>query len=133
MRALRARGKREAPRPHLERALLDPNAAVRYLARASLRSLGAAGSRDIYLRALSTPVDAASIVGALGGLADLGTREDAAVAAAFLRDPRVRVRAEACRTVGVLDSEGFRDALAAMREDPSPKVVREAERAGAHG
>jgi HEAT repeat protein len=123
----------EEARPHLERALLDPNAAVRYLARASLRSLGAVGSREAHLHALGALADAASIVGALGGLADLGTREDAAVAAAFLRDPRVRVRAEACRTVGVLDPEGFRDALVAMRGDPSPRVVREAECAGVHG
>lgn len=132
-RALRARVKREEPRPHLERALLDPNAAVRYLARVSLRALGAVGSRDTYLRALRASPDAASIAGALGGLADLGTREDAAVAAAFLRDPRVRVRAEACRAVGALDRETFRDALAAMRSDPSPRVAREAERVSARG
>ncbi|MDQ7909428.1 hypothetical protein RB614_33385 [Phytohabitans sp. ZYX-F-186] len=124
-RVLRARARRPDGEPYLRRALLDPDARVRYLARAGLRALGHTGSADLYRRTLAgaggTP---ATTVGALAGLADMGTREDAGRVVRFLEHPNARVRGEAWRALAALDPEAFAARADRLRADPSGKVRR---------
>lgn len=87
-----------------ERALLDPNAGVRHIARTLLRARRPdrpfGETRDRALTVLADPAATAlALVGALGALADVGLRSDADAVRALLRDERPRVRAEATRTL----------------------------------
>jgi HEAT repeat protein len=125
-RALRARTRHPDSEPSLRHALLDPDARVRYLARASLRTLGHAGSADKMYRAALADHDAgpATLVGALAGLADMGTRADAARLVTYLDHPHVRVRGEAWRALATLDPDTFNARIDQLRADPSSKVRR---------
>ena len=124
-RALRARTRHAGSEPYLRRALLDRDARVRYLARASLRALGHTGTGELY-RATLTDRAAGhdALVGALAGLADMGTRGDAARLVVFLDHPHVRVRGEAWRALAILDPDAFTARLDQLRADPSGKVRR---------
>lgn len=93
----------------LERALLDHHAAVRYLARTTLRARHPERAfGDARARALAVIGDPRGrreeLVGALGALADVGWREDAARARPYLADERPAVRHEAARTVALLEA-----------------------------
>ncbi|GAB3844157.1 hypothetical protein ACFPIJ_51615 [Dactylosporangium cerinum] len=124
-KALRARTHHPDGEPHLRRALLDPDARVRYLARAGLRALGHTDSAALY-RTTLTHADATrdTIIGALAGLADMGTRDDAARLVAFLDHPNVRIRSEAWRALATLDPQTFTARAGQLRADPSGKVRR---------
>ena len=105
--AYRARERFDTSDEFLESALLDHNAAVRFLARALLRrrhperAFGETRARALaVLDATNTAAN--ETIGALGALADVGLAEDASVVARFSRDPRPRVRAEAERTASLL-------------------------------
>jgi hypothetical protein len=101
--ALRTRNQIDALDAPIEAALLDPNARVRYAARTMLRArrpertFGETRARAVAALSTSDPT-AATIIGALGALADVGTPDDEALATRFADDPRPRVRAEAART-----------------------------------
>lgn len=125
-RALRARARHPDSEASLRHALLDPDARVRYLARASLRALGHTGSAELY-RATLADHDAApaALVGALAGLADMGSRADAARLIAHLGHPHVRVRAEAWRALATLDPDTATARIDQLRADPSSKVRRQ--------
>jgi HEAT repeat protein len=124
-RALRARTRHPGAQPHLCRGLLDPDARVRYLARVGLRALGHTGSAELYRDTLAN-ADAGpdALVGALAGLADMGTRADAARLSAFLDHPSARVRGEAWRALATLDPDAFHGRADQLRADPSGKVRR---------
>lgn len=116
--ALRARIRLAGGGPHVRRARLDPDARVRYLARASLAEKDSA---DMYRATLDS---GGELVGALAGLADMGNAGDVPRVVRFLDHPAARVRGEAWRALAVLDREGF-DARTAQRQaDPSGKVRR---------
>jgi HEAT repeat protein len=124
-KVLRARTRHPGHEPSLRHALLDPDARVRYLARASLAALGHTGSGELYRATLADDTAGpAALVGALAGLADLGTRADAARLFAYLDHPRVRVRGEAWRALATLDPDAFAARADRLRADPSSKVRR---------
>lgn len=97
----------DAEDPHVEAALLDHNAAVRQDARALLRAHRPdrpfGETRQRALAVLATATSARELVGALGALADIGLRADAAAVTPFTLDARPRVSAEAKRTVAWLE------------------------------
>jgi HEAT repeat protein len=124
-RVLRAYSRHPDSEPHLRRALLDPDARVRYLARASLRTLGHTGTAELYRTTLADSGGTRdAIIGALAGLGDMGTPADAARVIEFLNDPRVRVRAEAWRALASLDPDAFAARVDQLRTDPSGKIRR---------
>jgi HEAT repeat protein len=124
-RALRARTRHPGSEPYLRRRLLDPDARVRYLARVGLRALGHTGSAELYRSTLADPTAGQHAwVGALAGLADMGTSADAARLFAFLDHPNARVRGEAWRALATLDPYAFHSRLDQLRADPSAKVRR---------
>ena len=106
--------------PYVERALTDPRASVRFTARAKLPGR----ARAACLAALADP---ARLVGALGGLAELGDRADAAHALPFATHPDARIRAEAIRCLARLAPEEHADVLRAAAGDLSARVRREAQ------
>jgi hypothetical protein len=127
-RALRARARRPDALPHLRRALLDPDARVRYLARAGLRARGHPVTVAVYRAALAPAApgpDPGTLVGALAGLSDMGGPGDVPLVLPYLDHARVRVRSEAWRALAVLDAEAFAARLERLRRDPSGKVRRQ--------
>jgi HEAT repeat protein len=124
-RALRARVRHPGSEPHLRRALLDPDARVRYLARVGMRALGRTVTADLYRATLAdraaTPD---TILGALAGLADMGTRDDSPRIIRFLDHPNARLRGEAWRALAGVDPDDFNSRIDQLRADPSGKVRR---------
>ncbi|MFJ6016335.1 hypothetical protein [Streptomyces sp. NPDC092952] len=126
LRGLRARARRADGEPHLRRAMLDKDALVRYHARAALYARGQTDlAPQVYRDALkaASPPDAV-LIGALGGLADLGAAADVPRVLDLLAHPRVRVRAEAWRTLGILDPRELERRAALLTGDPGGKVRR---------
>jgi len=122
---------RDGAMEELERALFDPRAAIRLLVREKLRG---PGSHALYVAALSRPAPSRrELLGALGGLAEVGTPADAALAAPHLASPDSRVRAEAVRCVGALDPGRYRGDLEEAAASPLRRVRLEAVRALAGG
>ncbi|GAA1527025.1 hypothetical protein GCM10009678_05720 [Actinomadura kijaniata] len=112
-------------RPERGRAFLaDRSAAVRAVAQWAVRRAGGDPAEE-YRAALDAggPRTAALIA----GLAECGGRDDARRMPPFLGHERVRVRAEAVRAVRLLG--GPVEQAAELIADPSPRVVREVERA----
>jgi HEAT repeat protein len=130
-RALRARTRHPGNEPHLRRALLDPDARVRYLARVGLRALGHTDTVELYRATLADrTATAGAILGALAGLADMGTRDDSPRIIRFLDHPNARLRGEAWRALAAVDPDGFNSRTDQLRADPSGKVRRHLPRAG---
>ena len=112
MLALRAHQQLGDPDATLDAALLDPHTSVRHDARRLLkarhpdRAYGEA--RKEALAVLTNTAEAnpsaARLVGALGALADVGLQVDHDVVRPFTSDARPRVRAEAKRTLALLDA-----------------------------
>jgi HEAT repeat protein len=124
-RGLRARIRHPGSEPYLRRALLDPDARVRYLARTGLRALGHTGSVEVYRATLTDPhTGPDTLVGALAGLADMGSPADTTRLVGFLDHPNTRVRGEAWRALANLDPPAFHDRIDQLRADPSSKVRR---------
>ncbi|MGK5553066.1 hypothetical protein ACSNOI_15750 [Actinomadura kijaniata] len=112
-------------RPERGRAFLgDRSAAVRAVAQWAVRRAGGDPAED-YRAALEEggPRTAALVA----GLAECGGPDDARRVLPFLGHERARVRAEAVRAVRLLG--GPVERAAALITDPSPRVVREVERA----
>ena len=124
-RALRARTRHPGNEPHLRRALLDPDARVRYLARVSMRALGHTDTADLYRATLADrAASPEAILGALAGLADMGTRDDSPRVISFLGHPNARLRGEAWRALTAVDPDAFNRRTDQLRADPSAKVRR---------
>ncbi|WP_431895115.1 HEAT repeat domain-containing protein [Nonomuraea sp. bgisy101] len=102
-----------------ERFLADEASLMRLTAQWAVRRAGG-DPAELYRQRLAPPAGRGAR-GLLAGLGDCGTRSDADLALAYLRDPRPRVRAEAVR---VLRRLGARADLADLLEDPAPVVVR---------
>ncbi|MFG3493783.1 hypothetical protein [Streptomyces sp. NPDC047928] len=117
--ALRRAGRPEAARPFLT----DRSALVRACARYVLRQ-GGTDPLPLYQAWCADPADEALPPGAPIGLAECGTRADAALLGPLLRHPVPTVRARAVaglRTLGHVDVERLRPLI-----DDAPAVAREA-------
>ncbi|MGP4112268.1 hypothetical protein ACTWP5_15310 [Streptomyces sp. 4N509B] len=101
-------------------ALADRNPVVREVARAVLRPTGLDPAAH-YRRLAASP---APEPGALAGLGETGTADDAGLVRAFLDHPRPRGRAEAVRALRRLGAADP-DTLAPMLTDASGAVVRQ--------
>ncbi len=126
LRALRARARQQHGETELRSAMLDRDARVRYHARATLYARGYTDlAPKVYRDALMSgdPSDAV-IIGALGGLADLGGACDVPRVLEFITHRKARIRAEAWRTLGVLDPGEVDRRAARLAGDPSSKVRR---------
>jgi HEAT repeat protein len=103
--ALRRLSKLEPSDAPLEAALVDHHAAVRLCARELLRARHPQrtfrATHDLACALLGQPDlrQAAALVGALGALSDVGTKDDLTLVHRFTEDPRPRVRREAERTL----------------------------------
>lgn len=98
--------RRRADADAIEAACLDGNANVRFYARRYLGKLrGHVDHRARALTVLQDPcADAAALIGALAALSESGRAEDRTLVAVFTTDPRVKVAAEAVRTLRFLAS-----------------------------
>jgi len=106
-------------------ALPDRSSLVRGTARFYLRPHGV-DFPEIYRRLLDSDTDAVTL-GAVAGLAEVGTAADTDVVAPLLSHPRVKVRVEAIRALQTLapaiDTEQM---LTLIEDEPSPAVIRQA-------
>ncbi|MES9590587.1 MULTISPECIES: hypothetical protein [unclassified Streptomyces] len=123
---LRARARQPHGEAPLRRAVLDPDARIRYDARATLYARGHTdlaprGYRDALAPAA---VPDATAIGALGGLADLGSARDVPRILDFTAHPKARVRAEAWRALGILAPEEVSRRTDRLAADPSNEVRR---------
>lgn len=127
LRGVRARAHQPEPVTHLRAAMFDRDARVRYLARVRWRAAtGQAPTGGLYREALdSRPERAGDLIGALGGLADMGSAVDTPRVVDYLRHPNGRVRAEAWRTLAHLDPDAAAARRAQAVRDPSAKVRRQ--------
>ncbi|WP_052852855.1 hypothetical protein [Streptomyces avicenniae] len=125
-RALRARARQPQGEPYLRRAMLDRDARVRYEARAALYARGHTGlAPQVYRDALAPgDVPEGIVIAALGGLADLGGACDVPRVLDFLGHRKARVRAEAWRTLSLLDPREVDRRVAQLAADPSSRVRR---------
>ncbi|WP_159401163.1 hypothetical protein [Streptomyces sp. NRRL B-24484] len=126
LRALQARARQPHGEGHLREAMIDPDARVRYHARATLYARGYTDlAPQVYRDALAPgDVPDATAVGALGGLADLGTAGDVPRVLDFTTHPRTRVRAEAWRTLSILAPGEVERRADQLARDPSARVRR---------
>ncbi|NEB03247.1 hypothetical protein [Streptomyces sp. SID13726] len=126
LRALHARARQQHGETELRRAMLDRDARVRYYARATLYARGYTNlAPQVYRDALASPDAPDSIViGALGGLSDLGGACDVPRVLDFVTHRKARIRAEAWRTLGVLAPQEVDRRAAQLADDPSGKVRR---------
>jgi HEAT repeat protein len=121
--AIDALGSRQgaATRAMLEPLLLDRHRHVRAAARRHLQGIPGLDLRALYRDALAG-ASGPMLLGALGGLAEVGAPGDAALAVPFLGHQRASVRAAAVLVLGALDPVAHREALVAALSDPSARV-----------
>ncbi|WP_329199597.1 hypothetical protein [Streptomyces sp. NBC_01435] len=126
LRALRARARQPHGEAQLRRAVLDPDARIRYHARATLYARGHTDlAPRVYRDALApAAVPDTTAIGALGGLADLGAARDVPRILDFTAHPKARVRAEAWRALSILAPEEVSRRTDRLAADPSNKVRR---------
>ena len=128
LRAVRARARRTNEDAHLLRAMLDADARVRYHSRAALYARGRTDlAPQIYRDALvpgSASESESTIIGALGGLADLGGQGDVARVLEYITHSKTRVRAEAWRTLSILAPREVELRAGLLAGDPSGRVRR---------
>ncbi|MFF1711764.1 hypothetical protein [Streptomyces sp. NPDC058268] len=118
--ALRRVGRAEAARAFLA----DRSALVRACARYVLRQ-GGADPLPVYQEWCADPGDAALPPGAAIGLAECGSRTDAALLLPLLAHSVPAVRARAVAGLRLLDVAGT-ERLRILMDDPAPAVAREA-------
>jgi HEAT repeat protein len=87
-----------------------------------------AGAIDVAVLAPPAP-SRRELLGALGGLAEVGTPADAAIAAPHMASGDPRIRAEAVRCVGALDPDRYRAEIEQAAASPLRRVRLEAARA----
>lgn len=107
----------------LRRAALDATAAVRELARHELARKGPVDFVALYGAALRSD-ERDTLVPALSGLRECGSKVDSYLVVPFVAHRSARVRAAAVRAIGKLDPDARVSSLAGALEDPSPRVVR---------
>lgn len=106
-------------------ALPDRSSLVRGTARFYLRPHGV-DFAEIYRPLLGSDSDAVTL-GAVAGLAEVGTAADAEVIAPLLNHPRVKIRVEAIRALQTLARAiDVEQMLTLIQDDPSPAVKRQA-------
>jgi len=110
-------------RPLLRAAAADANATVRLFARQALRERGETIDAAWYRAELAARPDSP---GALAGLAEMGTREDAELFERYLAAPRVRLRAIAVQGLARVRKADAVPALVRALAGPSPRVSRAA-------
>lgn len=109
----------------LKEALLDAHAWVRETGRFYLRKAGVSDFAAIYRRRLGQ-VDDLGLEGAISGLGETGTREDASALRRYLKHHAARVRRASVQAMGRLDPEGCRDETLKMLGDPVSRVAKAA-------
>ena len=124
LRTIAARFPDEARAP-FERALLDHNVAIRQEAQHYFRAGNSFDLRDSYLRRLTTATNQA-LIGAVAGVGETGTPEDASSIESFLSADSPRVRAAAIRSLARLSADRYLQAFVSALADSSPRVSREA-------
>lgn len=110
--------------PELRRALLDPTARVRRVAREGL-ALPPEAYRDVYLAALDG-ARGARLRAALYGLGEQGSKDDAGVLLPYLSAREAGVRRAAVTSLGWLGTDASTPLLVNALADPSPGVSRAA-------
>jgi HEAT repeat protein len=113
----------EAAESVLRDALLDSSPALRQTARVVLKERGAGEFREFYLSALADS-QATRLRPALFGLAETGSKADAARVESFLSHPAPGVRRAAVTALSRLDPEAYIPAFVRALEDDSPGVSK---------
>jgi len=113
----------------LSRAVFDPSASVRDLARFHLSKTGVHDFPSLYRGELASQLSTSGLCAALGGLSEVGAQQDAALAASFLTNPSARVRRAAVRAIGRLDAESHVFLFLRALDDPSGGVAAAARNA----
>jgi HEAT repeat protein len=111
-----------------ERFALDPHPHVRGTARWFLKTIPNFDAPAFYRTALGAVTGDRELIGAMEGLGEVGTPEDAVLVAWFLRHEHARVRTAAVHALGSIGSEAHREAIIAALSDPSSRVCRAARR-----
>jgi HEAT repeat protein len=111
--------------PVWTRALLDPNASLRELARYYLEKAGAFDVAAFYRQRLA---DNPILLAPVSGLAECGGSTDLLALRGFLTHPQPKYRHAALRGVARIAGEGAVADLVRHLNDPSPSVARAAKR-----
>lgn len=88
-----------------ERFALDPHPHVRGTARWFLKTIPGFDAPEFFRTALGAVTDERDLIGAIEGLGEVGTSEDAALVMPFLRHERARVRTAAVHALGSIGSD----------------------------
>lgn len=105
-------------------ALADEHASIREVARFYLRQAGTTDFTMLYRGWLRA--GEGGLAGAVAGLAETGTRADAAVLLQYAHHPLPRVRRAAIRGIGRLDPDPSRNIIVNALRDDSPAVRKAA-------
>jgi HEAT repeat protein len=108
-----------------QRALLDPNASIRELARFWLGKIGAFEAAGFYRKVISA--NGISLATA-NGLAECGDESDLAAIRSFLAHPQTKFRVAGVQGIARIAKERAFDDLVRALQDESPSVVREAKK-----
>jgi len=109
-----------------ERLALDPHPHVRGTALWVLRSIPEFRGAAFYRAALGKLAGGPELVGAIEGLGEVGSADDAALITPFLQHGRARVRTAAVHALASVGSKADREAIVMALSDPSPRVCRAA-------
>lgn len=110
----------------LNAALFDRSAAIREEARFHLRKRGRSEFAETYRHAIR---EGLVFEGAIAGLGDTGTAEDAELLLPILQSASTRLRATAVAAIGRLGAENYAEAIFHRLADESPRVAKEAAKA----
>jgi len=113
----------------LRTALLDPNAAMREIARYHLRQSGDFDVQGFYRQALAASAVPSELGAAISGLGETGTALDVGLILPSLSHPLAKVRRTAVKAVSRLDGDNYIDAFLAALTDERPSVSHEAREA----
>ena len=109
----------------LEKAILDENISIRETARFLMSKECTYDFADIYRNILS---ENNACIGAILGLGETGSNEDAVYVVPFLDDVRVKVVRATVKSLSKLDFEEVKSTLIDMLADPRPGVSKEVRR-----
>ncbi len=111
-----------------ERYALDPHPHVRGTARWFLKTIPGFDGRALYREAVGSVSGERELIGAVEGLGEIGSPEDAELVLPLVRHPHARVRTAAVHALGSIGSKEHREAIVAALSDPSARVCRAARR-----
>ncbi len=118
-----AEGNPDEARSIWQRALLDPHASIRELARYSLGKMGSFDATAFYRQAVA---EKGISLPSVSGLAECGDQTDLPSLRSVLGHPQPKFRRAAIRGIARIAREGAVDDLLRSLRDGSPSVVREA-------